>query len=103
VRIIEDSGPRVAKCGQTVKFTRIVKTDAGMLRIRIESDAYDFQSRAIIERWSGKRWNEVSNIPYASMQTPCKLAYQRCEEATLTTHFEADCSRLLDDAALVLG
>lgn len=48
---------------QSWNFERIIKADSHKLKVTIRRNAYDNQSYANVERWSGTRWEFVYNEP----------------------------------------
>lgn len=93
---------------QSANLTKIIKSEAGLkIKIDIKSDAYDFQSfaRVSVFNQSELKWNVISSIPFANMNTPTKLFYSinRSENpAILTDKFQKDVEILIKEAEAIL-
>ena len=70
------------------------------LRVRIERNAYDFQSSARVERWNGDKWCGVSYKPIAECNC-FGLSY--VEKGVEPSYFEPDVTALLDEALAIVG
>lgn len=81
---------------QSVTATRVLDVGGKMLRFRVKSDSYDFQSYARAELWSRSdgKWNEVHSIPYGLMKTPHQLFYLPNRSGVAIGRFEADLEQL---------
>jgi hypothetical protein len=95
----------IAKGRQSVVFTETLQVGAAKLRIRIESDSYDFQCSARIEAFSPTdlKWNPLAHIHHANMKTPDKLVYHPANEGTNPAYFQADRDNLLNQARAILA
>lgn len=51
-------------------FKILINSDEHKLRIFIESDSYEAQCRAHIDKWNGTEWKQVHYISYNAMKTP---------------------------------
>ncbi|MDF9779045.1 hypothetical protein [Pseudomonas baetica] len=85
----------IARGRQSVNAIFLFDRGTAKARIKICSDAYDFQSFARVELFSTTNldWNVVGYIPYPEMKTPHKLAYM--PTGTDRENFMADFDRLL--------
>ncbi len=70
----------ISKGQHSVNYKEILKVDGVKLRIIIESDAYDFQSCARIQKWNGDEWHIIDSIHYSEMNTPYSLVYKACNQ-----------------------
>jgi hypothetical protein len=79
---------------------------AHKLRIEIESNSYDFQCHAWIQRWDGSQWHELEHIHHGNMGTPAKLYYKCGKERdvapTMREYFESDRDELIEAATAIL-
>jgi len=84
---------------QSVTFTEVIKLGEAKLRIRIKSDAYEFESFACIDIWdqAGSKWNSLSTIHFSNMKTPHGLLKDRNP-----ANFEQDRERLIKKAKEIL-
>lgn len=92
--------------GQSVCLTSIfvaVTSDGKThkLKVFIESDAYKFQSKAVIKRFDGSEWKELATIPYSLMKTPEGLVYKKNPIPT-RNNFTFDLDALIQKAKLIL-
>jgi len=89
----------VASLAQGSRFTGHFKVKGDKIRIIIERDSYDNQSKAKAEIWDAvnKRWNEIATIDYPNMKTS-KEKYNNHKESD----FEADKTELLRLVNIVL-
>lgn len=55
------------KENHSIIFTRLVQIDKRKVRIVVERNAYDFQSRAVASIWTGDGWNFVWSLPREDM------------------------------------
>lgn len=73
-----------------------------MIRIKVKSDAYDFQSYAVADIWKKEdlTWSRLCNIPYSAMATKPSLRYQ---PNLGLQHFFTDINSLLTKAEMILA
>lgn len=97
------TGLEIAKGRQSVNAQQIFSIGGAKIRVRIKSDAYDFQSYATAEVWSAESlsWNEVHSIQPANMATQHGLAYK--PTAPHAGDFLQDIDTLVRVAAEVIG
>ena len=79
------------------------------VRIRIKSDAYEFQSYAVAEVWKDDEWNRVCDVHYSNMATEHGLIYRKgyddpacVSDIVVATNFRTDRSMLLELVSLML-
>lgn len=71
------------------------------IRIKVKSDAYDFQSYAVADilKKEDLTWSRLCNIPYSAMATKPSLRYQ---PNLGLQHFFTDINSLLTKAEMIL-
>ena len=69
------------------------------LRVRIQRNAYDDQSSAIVEAWSGTRWEGVVTAPITECE--CR-SVSYVTKGVAAAAFHADAKRLLAEALEVI-
>lgn len=88
---------RVWNMSQSWHYEKVVRlAESGeTFRCRIERNAYDGQSSARVERWSGEEWREVVRTPINFLN--CRtISY--VQEGITSSHFRTDFKRLMDEA-----
>ena len=91
---------------QTVTYLEYIKTPTGKwLKILIESDSYDFQSKAVVELHKDDSWTHLCQILYSNMKTPHQLAfnYKIRLGAQVEPFFEQDRDELLNMALALVN
>lgn len=92
----------ISKNGQHVNMVYVCEVKGRKVRVRIQSDSYDFQSYARAEVWDGNKWNEVATRPYSQMDTPYGLCYAPHDGWKDEGIFLADFNYLIREVELVL-
>lgn len=96
---------------QSWEYEELLEIAGHRLRVRIDSDAYDFQSSAVCERWDGNAWREVSRLAGqvmasrpgdSSRQSPVSYTARELSPPAQAA-FEADRNQLVAEARMVLG
>lgn len=91
---------------QTCHYELLQRAGPHRLRVQINRDAYDFQSSARIERWSGDQWREVSTWPISACDSQTVSAYERPEAKTGRRDLElmqGDAARLVAEAWAIIN
>ncbi len=98
----------IGKSNQDVHYVEILSMPAvetshdHRLRVRIRSNAYKFQSHALIERWSGEAWHEVYTLTPGTMQTREGLYLVEVADRERPPLFQADRDQLIARASEIL-
>lgn len=84
---------------QSWNFDRYIEVNGVKLRIQIIRNAYDNQSRAQVEKWSGDKWEHVYYEPI----TCCACIRISYVDKNITVKdFEIDYTRLLNIALKII-
>lgn len=88
---------------QDVVYTEILASrDLGAkLQVRIVSDTYAFQSKAVVSRWDGTQWQVVHSLHHSQMQTAPSLCFAG-KPKQVQASFKADRDQLLKVATAIL-
>lgn len=87
---------------QDVTYTCLLSMGDHKLRVRINSNAYAFQSFAVIERWNGERWHNVASIHHSNMTTQSALCYMPASKPATIVDFKGDAEALIKLASNIL-
>lgn len=81
-------------------YERIVKIPTNRkLKVEIRRNAYDVQSYAKVEIWSGTKWEEVVKVPITLCECQ-RISY--ASDTVLAEDFHADANRLLNETLQVV-
>ena len=96
---------------QSWQYEELLEVAGHRLRVRIDSDAYDFQSSAVCERWDGNAWREVSRLAGQVMESRNGASGERRAVSYVAKElspaakaaFAVDRDKLVLEARLTLG
>jgi hypothetical protein len=95
---------QIARGRQSLDYRETLEHKGKKVRVRIQSDSYDFQSYAIVELFDGGKWNQLDIIPFSEMETNEGL-YYKVKDSNLSKYsylFQKDRDKLIKLAQDVL-
>lgn len=93
---------------QSWEYEELLEIGEHKLRVRIDSDSFDFPSSAVCERWDGSAWRQVSSIPsqlmesrHGGKQRPVSFV-NRSLTSEAREAYDSDRNKLVAEARMVL-